>query len=108
MYGLKIVCQFWWHTHYKVLYISSSFSISLPLSISHSFSLLLPFFPFIGPIVAAAAGYLSFDSFDITKVLTSGTPLLASGGQVLFSFTSKFWGGSVEEEKSREKDRKER
>ena len=27
-------------------------------------------------------GYLSFDSFDITKVLENGTPLLASGGQV--------------------------
>jgi hypothetical protein len=34
--------------------------------------------------VASAAGYLSFDTFDIQKVLTSGTPLVASGGQVLF------------------------
>jgi hypothetical protein len=29
-------------------------------------------------------GYLSFDSFDITKVLDNGTPLLASGGQVCY------------------------
>lgn len=27
-------------------------------------------------------GYLSFETFDITKVLENGTPLEASGGQV--------------------------